>query len=35
MGFYYITTYDPIHMAGHEGFGDFVFVPITASSKTP
>lgn len=22
-----IPTYAPIHMAGHEGLGDFVFVP--------
>ena len=28
MKFEQIPTYGPIHMAGHEGFGDFVFVPI-------
>ena len=22
-----IPTYDPIHMAGHESLGDFIFVP--------
>jgi ABC-type antimicrobial peptide transport system ATPase subunit len=22
-----IPTYDPIHMAGHESIGDFIFVP--------
>ena len=22
-----VPTYAPIHMAGHEGLGDFVFVP--------
>lgn len=27
MKFEQIPTYGPIHMAGHEGFGDFVFVP--------
>lgn len=27
MMFEQIPTYGPIHMAGHEGFGDFVFVP--------
>ncbi|MFO0698106.1 MAG: caspase family protein [Nitrospira sp.] len=34
MKFEQIPTYGPIHMAGHEGFGDFVFVP-TASQPTP
>ena len=29
MKFEQIPTYGPIHMAGHEGFGDFVFVPIS------
>ena len=24
-----IPTYDPIHMAGHESLGDFIFVPQT------
>lgn len=28
MKFEQIPTYGPIHMAGHEGFGDFVFVPV-------
>jgi uncharacterized caspase-like protein len=27
MKFEQVPTYAPIHMAGHEGFGDFVFVP--------
>jgi hypothetical protein len=27
MKFEQIPTYGPIHMAGHEGLGDFVFVP--------
>jgi len=27
MHFEQIPTYAPIHMAGHEGLGDFVFVP--------
>jgi hypothetical protein len=22
-----IPTYDPIHMAGHESWGDFMFLP--------
>ena len=30
MKFEQIPTYGPIHMAGHEGFGDFVFVPVAA-----
>jgi len=30
MKFEQVPTYAPIHMAGHEGFGDFVFIPITA-----
>jgi uncharacterized caspase-like protein len=28
MKFEQIPTYGPIHMAGHEGLGDFVFVPV-------
>jgi len=28
-------TYGPIHMAGHEEAGDFVFVPMAASAKIP
>ena len=28
MKFEQVPTYAPIHMAGHEGFGDFVFVPV-------
>ena len=34
MKFEQIPTYGPIHMAGHEGLGDFVFVP-TASRANP
>jgi hypothetical protein len=34
MQFEQIPTYGPIHMAGHEGFGDFVFVPIASVTKT-
>jgi len=34
MKFEQIPTYGPIHMAGHEGFGDFVFMP-TGSQPTP
>jgi caspase domain-containing protein len=30
MNFEQIPTYGPIHMAGHEGYGDFVFVPVAA-----
>jgi Caspase domain/Sel1 repeat len=33
MKFEQIPTYGPIHMAGHEGFGDFVFVPVTTSAR--
>jgi len=33
MKFEQIPTYGPIHMAGHEGFGDFVFVPVAASTR--
>lgn len=33
MKFEQIPTYGPIHMAGHEGFGDFVFLPVTSSSS--
>lgn len=33
MKFEQIPTYGPIHMAGHEGFGDFVFVPLTTSDQ--
>ncbi|MDH4079503.1 MAG: caspase family protein [Nitrospira sp.] len=33
MKFEQIPTYGPIHMAGHEGFGDFVFVPVATSSR--
>mgnify|MGYP002084692817 FL=1 len=33
MKFEQIPTYGPIHMAGHEGFGDFVFVPVTAATR--
>jgi uncharacterized caspase-like protein len=28
MNFEQIPTYGPIHLAGHEGLGDFVFVPV-------
>jgi uncharacterized caspase-like protein len=34
MQFEQIPTYGPIHMAGHEGFGDFVFVPVALPTKT-
>ena len=34
MKFEQIPTYGPIHMAGHEGFGDFVFLPAVRSSGT-
>jgi hypothetical protein len=30
MKFEQVPTYAPIHMAGHEGFGDFVFIPVSA-----
>jgi uncharacterized caspase-like protein len=30
MKFEQIPTYGPIHMAGHEGLGDFVFVPVAS-----
>lgn len=33
MKFEQIPTYGPIHMAGHEGFGDFVFVPVASSTR--
>ncbi len=33
MQFEQIPTYGPIHMAGHEGVGDFVFVPVTSSAR--
>jgi hypothetical protein len=32
MKFEQIPTYGPIHMAGHEGLGDFVFVPADTSN---
>lgn len=35
MKFEQIPTYGPIHMAGHEGAGDFVFVPVTTPVKIP
>ncbi|BFU91426.1 MAG: hypothetical protein NTAFB01_26130 [Nitrospira sp.] len=35
MKFEQIPTYGPIHMAGHEGLGDFVFVPVAAPARTP
>lgn len=33
MKFEQIPTYGPIHMAGHEGFGDFVFVPVATAAR--
>ena len=29
-----VPTYAPIHMAGHEGLGDFVFVPAASRAMT-
>ena len=34
MNFEQIPTYGPIHLAGHEGLGDFVFVPV-ANRRDP
>lgn len=34
MKFEQIPTYGPIHMAGHEGAGDFVFVPTVSYERT-
>ena len=34
MKFEQVPTYAPIHMAGHEGFGDFVFVPVAHPGNT-
>lgn len=34
MKFEQIPTYGPIHMAGHEGVGDFVFVPLGRRSPS-
>lgn len=33
MTFKHIPTYEPIHMAGREGFRDFVFIPGTTSAR--
>lgn len=33
MKFEQIPTYGPIHMAGHEGLGDFVFLPVADPAK--
>lgn len=35
MKFEQIPTYGPIHMAGHEGFGDFVFMPTATQTQAP